>query len=398
MHGKPSLLSNASSHPAAPVPFWRLGFRPFFLSGSAFAVVALLLWSLALSGHSGNWNPLGGVLAWHRHEMPFGFAAAILAGFLLTAVQNWTGRPGLSGRPLIALFALWLCARLAWLAGIPLAITAILELTFLPAVAWVLGRQLWQARQTRNYPMVAIMLLIAACDALSMSGLAIGNDALQRNGALAALWLVACLMWAIGGRVIPFFIQRGLNLPASAPLPVWVDVLGLGLGILIAIALALGLAGIWLALPFTALTVLHGVRLWRWYTHGVWSVPLLWSLLLAYAWMPIATTLMALHSINLPVAASLGHHALAVGGLGGLILAMMARVSLGHSGRPLVPSSLMSIAFAAIQLGALARLLVPIIGSTGLMLAATGWALAFTLFIACYGRILLSARADGQPG
>lgn len=398
MHGKPSSTSQPLSAKSAQAPLWRLGFRPFFLFGSGFAVIALVLWALVLGGFNSSWQPLGGVLAWHRHEMPFGFAVAILAGFLLTAVKSWTGRPGLSGTWLIALFTLWLSARLAWLSGTPLAITAPIELVFLPAVACVIGMQLLRAGQAHNYPMVVILLLMTACDALSLYGLSIANDDLQRRGVLAALWLVACLMWAIGGRVIPFFIQRGLNRQAHAPVPAWVNGLGLALGVLIALALAAGATGNWLALVFMALSALHLLRLWRWYTHGVWRIPLLWSLILAYAWLPIATGLMALHHLQMPIAASLGHHALAVGGLGGLTLAMMARVSLGHSGRPLVSVQLMSLAFAAIHLGALARLLVPLIGNAGLMLAAAGWILAFVLFIGCYAKILLSPRVDGQPG
>jgi uncharacterized protein involved in response to NO len=174
-------------------PLWRLGFRPFFLAGAVFAVLAIGLWAAALWGLLPGWQPVGGSLAWHRHELPFGFAVAIIAGFLLTAVQNWTGRPGLSGWPLVALFGLWLLARLAWLLGAPLPLLLALQLPFLPLLALVLGRQLWRVRQWRNFPLVAVVLLMAACEWLLLYGLAVGDDSLQRRGALAGLWLIGAL-------------------------------------------------------------------------------------------------------------------------------------------------------------------------------------------------------------
>jgi len=207
-----------------------------------FAVLAIGLWSAALLGYLPGWQPVGGSLAWHRHELPFGFAVAIIAGFLLTAVQNWTGRPGLSGWPLAALFALWLLARLAWLVGVPLPVLLVVQLPFLPLLALLLGRQLWQVRQWRNYPLVVVLLLMAGCEWLLLYGLWRGDDELQRRGALAGLWLIAALVSIIGGRVIPFFTQRGLNQLAPASPRPRLDLLVLVLSLSLALLFASGLA------------------------------------------------------------------------------------------------------------------------------------------------------------
>ena len=184
----------------AIAPLWRLGFRPFFLAGGLFALIAMAFWTVVLTGHLSTWQPVGGWLAWHRHEMPFGFGIAIIAGFLLTAVQNWTGRAGLSGRPLMLLAALWLAARLAWLLEAPLLVLIPLQVAFLPLLAFVIGRSLWQVRQHNNYPVVAVLALLGGTDALVLAGLALGDEGMQRQGVLAAMWLIAALMGLIGGR------------------------------------------------------------------------------------------------------------------------------------------------------------------------------------------------------
>ena len=386
----------------AIAPLWRLGFRPFFLGGALFAALAIGLWAAVLLGDLPGWQPVGGRLAWHRHELPFGFAVAIIAGFLLTAVQNWTGRPGLSGWPLVVLFALWLLARLAWLLGAPLPVLLALQLPFLPLLAWLLGRQLWAVRQWRNYPLVAVLLLMAGCEWLLLYGLVLGDDGLQRRGALAGLWLIAALVSIIGGRVIPFFTQRGLNqiVPASPRLRL--DLLVLVLSLSLALLFACGLAmqpSLWMLPLLLALAALHGLRLWHWYNGGIWRVPLLWSLHLAYAWLPLALLTLAVWHVGWLHNVSLAYHALALGGVGGAILAMLARVSLGHTGRPLQPPAVMGWAFASLQLAVMARvLLVPFAPAAGLGLSSLLWIAAFALFVRHYAVMFCTARVDGQPG
>lgn len=376
-------------------PVFSLGFRPFFLAGAGFAALAVAIWALWLYGRLPGAQPLGGMLAWHRHEMPFGFATAIIAGFLLTAVPNWTGRPGLQGWPLIGLVLVWLVARLAWLLPLPPTLLLALQLPFLPLLAWCLGRDLVAAGKRDNYPILLMVALLAGCQVMTLWGLSNDDTGLQRRGVLAGLWLVAALMSVIGGRVIPFFIQRGLNRPAGAPVhPLPTRLLLVG-GLLVAGAFAAGLNDAprgWLAVLFLLLGGLHLLRLWRWYDRGLWRVPLLWSLYLAYAWLGVATLAMALWHLGLMPQQSLATHALAVGGVGGLILAMIARVSLGHTGRLLQPSKTVVLGFALLMLGGLCRVLLVPFSGVGLGLSALLWCAAFGLFLTRYTRILLTPR------
>jgi uncharacterized protein involved in response to NO len=335
------------------------------------------------------------MLAWHRHEMPFGFAAAIIAGFLLTAVPNWTGRPGLKGWPLIGLVLVWLVARMAWLLPIAPAGLLFLQLPFLPLLAWVLGRDLVAAGKRDNYPIVLMITLLAGCQVMTLWGLWVDDEGLQRHGVLAALWLVGALMSVIGGRVIPFFIQRGLNRPASPatnPLPTRVLLVS---GLLAALTFALGLNDLprlWLAALFVLIGSLHLLRLWRWYDRGIWRVPLLWSLYLSYAWLVVAVFAMGLWHAGLMLQQSLATHSLAVGGIGGLILAMVVRVSLGHTGRALQPSKAIVAGFALVMIAGLARVLLVSFSGLGLGVSALFWCVAFGLFLVGYTSILLRAR------
>src|SRR5690554_5174733 len=206
--------------PRSTLPaLFALGFRPLFLAGALFAVLAVPLWIAAFLGHI-EFTPAGGSLGWHRHEMVFGFGMAIVAGFLLTAIQAWTGVPTISGLPVLLLAALWLAGRLVWLLNAPLWLLVPVDLLFLPLVALVIGRLLFKVRQTRNYPVLVMLVLLTLCNLLALLGLAQDDFALQRHGSVAALWLIAGLMGLIGGRVIPFFTQRGLDLrEQTAALP-----------------------------------------------------------------------------------------------------------------------------------------------------------------------------------
>lgn len=383
-------------------PIWRLAFRPFFLAGSLYALLVIPLWVLAWTGALPLWQPTGGWLAWHRHELLFGFVMAIIAGFLLTAVQTWTGRPSISGQRLMLLALLWLAARLGWLFGLPVTLLTLLELGFMLALAVLMGRMLWAVRQKRNYPIVVVLLLMAAADAEVMAGLARGDDSLQRQGVLAGLWLVAALMGLIGGRVIPFFTQRGLGRQEMVKPIVWLDIaLLIGTG-LIAVLHATGLALLpspLLGLLFLAVGAGYLWRLLRWHDAGIWGVPLLWSLHLAMLWLVVATAGLALWHFGLLAASSPSLHALTVGAMGGLILAMIARVTLGHTGRPLQLPAGIVWAFVLFNLGAVARVfLTGIWPVTGLWLTAICWSLALALYAWRYAPMLTSPRVDGHPG
>lgn len=379
----------------AAAPLFSLGFRPLFLAGAGFAALAVLIWGLWLYGHWFDLQPAGGMLAWHRHEMPFGFAAAIVAGFLLTAVPNWTGIPGVRGGALIALVSVWVVGRLAWWLPLPTWLILALQWGFLPLLAVMLGRDLVAARKRENYPIVLVLALMAGCQALTLIGLFNDDTGLQRQGVLGALWLVAALMTVIGGRVIPFFIQRGLNrppAPAANPLPTRLLLIG---SLLTAVTFAAGLNDSprwWLVGLFVLTGSLQLMRLIRWHDRGIWRMPLLWSLYLAYGWMVLAIWAMALWHLGLIGQQSLATHALAVGGVGGLILAMIARVSLGHTGRLLQPSKGMALGFALVLFAAGCRVLLVPFSSLGLGLSVVLWCAGFTLFLRHYTGILLKPR------
>ncbi|NIF19851.1 NnrS family protein [Pantoea sp. Cy-639] len=379
---------------------WALGFRPFFLAGSVFALLALALWGAVLVGALPP-TPTGGTLAWHRHEMLFGFAVAIVAGFLLTAVQNWSGLPGLSGRPLQGLFLLWLLARASWFLPIPAWLLVLVHGAFLPLVAVALARPIIQRRLRNNYPIVALVLLLAACQWLTLAGWLEQDERWQRRGVLAGLWLVAAMMSVIGGRVIPFFTRRGLGNMAPAPARPWLDRACLLGSIAVPLSYAVGLndtpqplmAGL-----FGALTLLHAVRLLLWHDRGLWRLPLLWSLHLAYAWLIPACLGLALWHAGVAINPSLATHALAVGAMTGLIVAMMARVSLGHTGRALQVPHSVACAFALIQLAALVRVALVPFTTLGLGLSVLLGGGALVLFLWHYLPILTRPRIDGMPG
>ncbi len=382
-------------------PLWRLGFRPFFLAGASFATLAILLWLALLGGHL-SWQPAGGSLAWHRHEMMFGFAVAIIAGFLLTAVQNWTATPGLTGRPLALLTGVWLAGRLVWLLDAPLWLLVPVDAAFLPLTALVVGRQIVSVKQTRNYPVPGLLLLMAAANGVSLAGLIQGNDDWQRQGVHAGLWLVAAMMGLIGGRVIPFFTQRGLLRQEQVPAIPALDRTAMGSAVLVALLTALGFSlspAPWMAVVFVVMGVSTLIRLARWQDRGIWGVPLLWSLHVAFLWLALAPLGMALWHLGLIGNVSLPLHALTIGAMAGLILAMIARVTLGHTGRPLQPPAAMSIAFIALNASALSRVLMTA-GAPSWLLWLSGalWAVAFGLYLLYYARMLVTPRVDGMSG
>lgn len=382
--------------------FFALSFRPFFFLGSAFAVIAIPLWVVLVSGYQIFWTPAGGWLAWHQHELIFGFTGAIIAGFLLTAVKTWTGQPGFAGRPLMILVALWLLGRGVWFLNLPLPWLSAVNLLFMLTVAILMARTLWSVRQRRNYPVVVILLLLILAEALAFSGMETGHYLLQQQGNLSAVWLIAALISLIGGRVIPFFTQRGLKLEQEIITRPWLDNMLLGGGVVVALAYAHGeimVPSVWAGALFCLLFVGHSIRFGFWMRAKILRIPLLWSLYLAYLWLIIACAMMAAWHLGLLSHASPAIHALTVGGIGGLILAMLSRVTLGHTGRPLVLSRGFFGAYLLMNVAAVSRVAgVHFFYTPALGLAALCWSLAFIYYLTIYGPMLLNPRVDGRPG
>ena len=359
----------------------------------------MALWLLVLRGsfHVGSLSPL----VWHGHEMLFGFAVAVIAGFLLTAAQNWTGIRTPSGPPLAALFLLWLAGRLSFLIpGLPAGLVALIDLSFLPVLALTLAWPIMKAKQLSNAPFPILLLALTVANALvHLEGLG-WTTGTAKPGLHLAAYVVVTIIVVMGGRVIPSFTDNKLGTRARRWKPIERLVPVATLGALLA-ALIAPVSLITALLAALAATV-HAIRLAGWYTRKVWSVPLLWILHLGYAWIALGFALLALSAAGVDAAASSSLHAFTTGGIGALTLGMMARVSLGHTGRMLEPSPLMTWAFVAINLAALVRVVVPLFFpaaySHGMTLAGLLWMAAFGLFAVIYTPILLRPRVDGKPG
>lgn len=385
------------------VPLFALGFRPFYLLAGLFAAGAIGLWLAVYAGEVTVMGYLSGV-AWHRHEMIFGFAAAVIAGFLLTAVRNWTGRPTPNGMALAALAVLWLLGRILILTG-PAPVAAIVDVAFLPVLAFAIALPIVRAANARNMKLIVVL-----------AGLTLANAAyhLSANGVFAAEWMstatlaaldfIAILIAIMGGRVIPAFTTNAVR---DANPRILFPVEAAAIGTLVIIILA-DVAAAWLPIPptirvtlLTAASVVHAVRLILWQPLRTRSQALLWMLPLAYAWLPVALALRALAHAGL-VAPTAGVHALTLGAMSALMLAMMMRSALGHTGRPLQAGAVEIAAFVLIQLATLIRVTATFASPAyyrELVLASGGmWACAFLLFVLRYGPWLCQRRADGQPG
>ena len=374
-------------------PLLRLAFRPLFLLGCLFALLALGRWLGLLSGQFGWSAPISPIL-WHGHEMLFGLVMAIVVGFLLTAVQNWTGQPGLRGAPLAVLVLLWLAGRLSWWLGLPSAALLLPDLLFIAGAILAMARSVVAVRQWRNLIFVPVLTAFAAVHLLMVL-----SPTLARGASLAGVWLTVLLIAIVGGRVIPFFTCRRWNFDKVQESTLELALVNLPLVVIALLALfdLLGHPASRLLLAATALVQLR--RCWRWWDRRNWGEPLLWSLHLAYLCLPLALLVMAAGDSR---QAMLAFHLLAIGTVAGMILAMIARVSLGHTGRNLKAPGLMPIAFALILAAAAARALLPLLWP---QLTSLGWWLggglmmaALALFIAYYAPMLMSARADGRPG
>lgn len=386
-------------------PIFRLAFRPFFLFGGAFSCISLVIWGLVLSGVI-QFSPYGNVLFWHSHEMLFGFTSAIVVGFLLTAVQNWTGIPSIRGMRLATLVGLWLSARLFLAFSVsPIWFTALIDLSFLPLAGYWLAKPIIAVGQTRNLFFVPILVLMSAANLIMHLGVILNMPTLYQHGFMSAIWLVTLLMSVLGGRVIPFFTANGLGRPKVDAKP-WLEYLVLGSTWLIFVLYLTGaiyyLPKLALAALLATCAVAHTIRAFRWQTWTTLSVPLLWSLHAAYWFIPIGIALMALSYITDWLTLSTAFHALTVGAMGNMILSMMCRVSLGHTGRQLIVKQAIIFAFAAVLVAALVRVFGIVLFSNWsfqfIIVAIGGWCIAYGLFAYVYFPVLTQPRADGRPG
>jgi uncharacterized protein involved in response to NO len=396
-------------HGAIPEPTTRprfsiaaKGFRPFFLLAAAFALIIVPVWLLVVDGALA---PAGYVDAasWHAHEMIFGYAVAVIAGFLLTAVGNWTQRETIIGAPLLGLAALWLLGRVAMsiAAVLPRGLAAFLDLAFLPVLSIVLARPLLATGNRRNFVMLGVVAaLFAANLVVHLQALGVMPFGTARQACLSAVDVVVFLMLLIAGRVVPTFTRNAAGVGAASS--AWLE----RLTVIAAFATTL-IDVTWpetraAAAAAGVLAIVAIARATRWGSIHTLRIPLLWILHVGYAWIAVGLILRALPAFGITVSSSLATHALTVGAMGALTLGMMARVALGHTGRTLSPSPAMTWSFVAITLAAVARVSVPLVTPAWrfdtLLVAGSLWSLAFLIYLVVYAPILTAPRVDGKAG
>ena len=385
-------------------PILRLGFRPFFLLASIFAIVAMIIWTASysfsvefyFSGLSPN--------MWHAHEMIFGYAMAVVAGFLLTAIKNWTGEEVLRGKPLALLLILWLVARLLPLSGlmVPIEILAAVDVAFLFFLSIVCLLPVLKVKQYKQAGIISKLLLLMVCNVFFYLGvMGFLAEGIQW-GLYSAIYMIIALVLVMLRRVMPMFIKNGIDGEVELKNRAWVDHSSL-----------VFLLCLWLVDVFTnfsqvaailavVLAVLHAIRLAGWYTHKVWSKPLVWILVVAYSFIIMGFALTAA-KVYFSISPFLSIHAFTVGGIGLITIGMMSRVSLGHTARNVFePPVAVFWSLLILTLAAVIRVIFPFfnmelyvywVGISQLL-----WIVAFAIFVYVYAPMFLSARVDGRDG
>jgi uncharacterized protein involved in response to NO len=382
-----------------------LGFRLFFLLGAVFSAFAISAW-FWFYYHGTQFLDNGNfpIILWHAHEMIFGYSMAVAVGFLLTAVKNWTGHQTLRGYRLLLLGLFWLMARIMPFTDFPgaLMIMALFDLLFDVTVCIALLYPLVRSKQWKQLGIWSILLLMTTGNTLFYIGLIWKHPELTQIGLFFGLYLIIALIMLMGQRIMPFFIERGVGYPVVLRVRPWVNISSLILMMFFIVAVVWNPISLITVLVAIALAFLQVLQMIGWYTPGIWRKPLLWSLYLAYGWIFIGFILTALaHWI--PINPMLGIHAFAYGGVGMMTIGMMARVSLGHTGRNIfTPPSALNWIFFSLLLGAIVRVIIPIIlpmqyrmwieVSQGL------WIIAFVGFIIVYAPMLIKPRIDGRYG
>jgi uncharacterized protein involved in response to NO len=377
----------------------QLGFRPFFLCASGFAVVSMVVWAMLYLGalRSGD-MPLPDFY-WHAHQMIYGYAMAVIAGFLLTAVANWTGRKTPSGGKLFLIAAFWLAARVAWLPGVDAwQVAGLMDGLFsagllLGTVPPVIRSGQW--RQAAVLSKLGILVAGNACCYLALAGVfPAGMDI----GIYGGFYLVIGLVMTLARRVIPFFIERALPGPEKPRNHRVLDISSLVL------FLVLFVSEVFLHQPLLSagtallLCLVNALRLAGWYVRGLWGNAMLWSLYLSQ-WAIASGFLLIAGSHLLGIPRSLAIHALAVGGIGLVTAGMMARVALGHTGRPVLsPPPGVRLIFLLLIATAAFRVVLPLLWpsayTTWILLSSAGWAASFVLFFLIYLPILTGPRVE----
>lgn len=392
-------IKHPSAASAASPPgfaLWQLGFRPFYLLASVFSALSIGLWALQFSGWLG--TPYLAGPMWHAHEMLFGFALAVIVGFLFTAGRNWSGRPTPTGVPLMALATLWVAGRVLVLTPFGWA-AAIVNVAFPLAAAIGLAIPFIAARNQRNYFFVALLLLMAAA-VLGVHLAQLGVTQLPGwIGIQVALDVVLFIMAVMAGRVVPMFTNAIAG--ASATKRPWLEKAVLGSTLAVLLSDVLQLQGAALVAIAGLCAAAHLARWTLWQPWKTLRTPLVWVLHVAYVWIPVHLLLRGLAELGM-VSSSAAVHALTAGAIGGLIIGMMTRTALGHTGRRLVASRSDVMCYLLVLAAALIRVFVPLLMPAQLvhavLISAALWSAGFALYAVTYWPVLTRVRVDGKPG
>jgi len=376
---------------------WNLGFRPFYLLASVFAALSVALWASTQAGVSP--AIYRGDPTWHGHEMLFGFTTAVVAGFLFTAVRNWTAQPTPTGALLAAFALLWIAGRVLVLTPFPIA-SAIVNAAFPAAVAAAIAVPLYRSGNRRNYFFVALLAALS-CAVLALHLAYAGVARWPARASLhAALDVILLIMAVMTGRVVPMFTNNGIPGTHASRNPV-VEKLALGSIIALLAADVVGLHDNVVAAVALVAAIAHAIRLYLWQPWRTLKTPIVWILHAAYAWIVVHLALRAL-AIGGLVAPSLATHALTVGAIGGLTIGMMTRTARGHTGRPLVADRFEIACYVLVMIAAVVRvggaLALPSLYAGTVIASAICWSSAYALYAIRYWPVLSRARVDGKPG
>lgn len=386
---------------AGRFPLFALGFRPFFLLAALFAAAAVPLWLMV---YRGILDPVSHLppTVWHGHEMVFGFAAAVIAGFLLTAASNWTGRKTATGWGLAGLAGLWLAGRLAIFCGatLPAGLAIAVDVAFLPILALTLAVPILRAGNRRNMIFPAILLVLSAVNlSIHLGGLGT-LDWDPSRGLKVAIDLVLLMIGVLGGRVIPSFTKNAVPSAKVNPCPKAMILALIALAAMVLGDLATDNPTVTGSIALVA-GIVNLVRMRGWGSFATARHPILWILHVAYVWIGIGLTLRGLAELFDLVPVDAGMHALTIGAVGCMVIGMMSRVALGHTGRSIIPAPMTIAAYWLLNAAAIARIAAPLSDSWRLeILEGSGalWSLAFLLFFIVYLPILGRPRVDGKAG
>jgi len=378
---------------------FNLGFRIFFLGAGIFSIVSILMWSAIFHFQFSLNIQTISIFQWHSHEMIYGYSIAVIAGFLLTAVKNWTGVQTLYGKPLILLFSLWAAARLLFMFGTSyLFVAGIFDVLFLLFLIFAVSYPIIKVKQWKQLAILSKLVLLMICNILFYLGALNVLDNGVFWGIYGGLYLIIALILTIGRRVLPFFIQNGVGYQVKLFNSNWLDISILLLLLVFLVSelfLKNQILSSYLAL---ALFVVNAIRLIGWHTSGIWKKSLLWSLYLSFWFICFGFLLFAVG-----VSKFIAIHAFAVGGVGVVTMSMMSRVTLGHTGRDISKApKVISYALGILLFSAIIRVIMPLLDTQNYIiwigLSQGLWIISFLIFTIIYTPMLIKPRVDGKLG